>query len=101
MPFVGGCDPGGGYPVFGVDVGDDGMHRLPAEPVDESSGTSLAMPLPCHGVPTTQAIPAMSSWPEGLTVAWTVPVRQDSSRSRITQFSQETAGSGELAVMRW
>ena len=88
--------------MFGVDVGDDGVHRLLAEPVDESSGCfgGDASSLP-RGSHHTQAISAIEPWPEGLTVAWTVPVRPALPRSRITQFSQEMAGSGELAVMRW
>lgn len=43
VPFVGGREPGGsrhggGCPMFGMDVGDDRVHRLLAEPSDESSG---------------------------------------------------------------
>ena len=55
---------------------------------------SVAMPRPCQGVPTTHAISATSACRDGPIVACTVPARCSSSRIRITQFSQLTAGFG-------
>jgi hypothetical protein len=56
------------------------------------------MPRPCQGVPMPQATSAVRS--ALLTVAWTVPTRHSSARSRTTQLSHVTAGSDEPATSR-
>ena len=62
---------------------------------------SVAMPRPCQGVPTTQAISAIGPASDGLTVTWTVPARQASPRRWVTQLHQSMVGSGEPATSRW
>ncbi|MFC7643776.1 hypothetical protein ACFQX6_25625 [Streptosporangium lutulentum] len=50
-----------------MDGGDDGVRAVVPEPGDERERRLAAMPRPCQGVPTTQA---MAAW-SGVTVAWT------------------------------